>query len=86
MTAYDFARCVAKLTLPQRTMHSLRVCTLCSVLALCQAFQLPRSTPARHPRTAVNADLLDSTLSLANAEEFLGGIVGFLPLIARPSA
>ena len=63
-------------------MHSLRVCTLCSVLALCQAFQLPRSaTQPRHPRTAVDADLLDSTLS-ANAEEFLGGIVGFLPLIA----
>ena len=68
-------------------MRSLRVCTLCSLLALCQAFQLPRSTPqARHPRTAVNADLLDSSLSLANSEEFLGGIVGFLPLIARPSA
>ena len=65
-------------------MHSLRVCTLCSVQALCQAFQLPRSATPRHPRTAVNADLLDSTLSLANAEEFLGGIVGFLPLIAIP--
>ena len=59
---------------------------VCS-LAHCQAFQLPRSTPQpRHPRTAVNADLLDSSLSLANSEEFLGGIVGFLPLIARPSA
>ena len=66
-------------------MRSLRVCTLCSVLALGQAFQLPRSaTRPRHPRTAVNADLLDSTLALANAEEFLGGIVGFLPLIAIP--
>jgi len=32
------------------------------------------------------ASILDSTLSLANSEEFLGGIVGFLPLIARPSA
>ena len=60
------------------------VWTVCS-LALCQAFQLPRSaTPPRHPRTAVDADLLDSTLALANAEEFLGGIVGFLPLIAIP--
>jgi hypothetical protein len=60
------------------------VWTVCS-LALCQAFQLPRSaTQPRHPRTAVNADLLDSTLALANAEEFLGGIVGFLPLIAIP--
>ena len=68
-------------------MRPLRVCTLCSVLALSQAFQLPRSTPRpRHTRTAVDADLLDSTLALANAEEFLGGIVGFLPLIARPSA
>ena len=66
-------------------MRPLRACSLCSLLALCQAFQLPRSTPpARHPRTAVNADLLDSTLALANAEEFLGGIVGFLPLIAIP--
>ena len=62
----------------RRSIHSL------CLLALCQAFQLPRSTPARHPRTAVNADLLDSTLSLANSEEFLGGIVGFLPLIAIP--
>ena len=62
------------------------VCAACS-LALCAGFQLPRSaTQPRHPRTAVNADLLDSTLSLANAEEFLGGIVGFLPLIAIPSA
>ena len=30
------------------------------------------------------ASILDSTLSLANSEEFLGGIVGFLPLIAIP--
>ena len=30
------------------------------------------------------ASILDSTLALANAEEFLGGIVGFLPLIAIP--
>ena len=64
-----------------------RLGLLCSVLALGQAFQPPRTTPPlRHPRTAVDADLLDSTLALANAEEFLGGIVGFLPLIAIPSA
>ena len=30
------------------------------------------------------ASILDSTLSLANSEEFLGGIVGFLPFIAIP--
>ena len=60
------------------------VWAVCS-LALCAGFQLPRSaTQPRHPRTAVNADLLDTTLALANAEEFLGGIVGFLPLIAIP--
>ena len=63
------------------------VWAVCS-LALCAGFQLPRSaTQQRHPRTAVSADLLDSTLSLANAEEFLGGIgQAFQPLIARPSA
>ena len=61
-----------------------RLVWACS-LALCAGFQPPRLTPPpRHPRTAVNADLLDSTLSLANSEEFLGGIVGFLPLIAIP--
>ena len=89
MTAFDCEDC-CQLSTPQRYIMAPSgrrlVCAACS-LALCQAFQLPRSaTQPRHPRTAVDADLLDSTLSLANAEEFLGGIVGFLPLIARPSA
>jgi len=64
-----------------------RLGLLCSVLALGQAFQPPRRTlPPRHTMHADAASILDSTLALANAEEFLGGIVGFLPLIARPSA
>ena len=64
-----------------------RLGLLCSVLALGQAFQPPRITPPpRHTMHADAASILDSTLSLANSEEFLGGIVGFLPLIARPSA
>ena len=63
-----------------------RLVWACS-LALCAGFQLPRSTPPpRHTMQADAASILDSTLSLANSEEFLGGIVGFLPLIARPSA
>ena len=64
-----------------------RLGLLCSVLALGQAFQPPRITPPpRHTMHADAASILDSTLSLANSEEFLGGIVGFLPLIARPRA
>ena len=63
-----------------------RLVWACS-LALCAGFQLPRSTPPpRHTMHADAASILDSTLSLANSEEFLGGIVGFLPFIARPSA
>ena len=62
-----------------------RLGLLCSVLALGQAFQPPRITPPpRHTMHADAASILDSTLALANAEEFLGGIVGFLPLIAIP--
>ena len=66
-----------------------RLGLLCCLLAVGQAFQPPRLTP-RHtppPRHTMHADaasILDSTLALANAEEFLGGIVGFLPLIAIP--
>ena len=61
-----------------------RLVWACS-LALCAGFQLPRSTPPpRHTMHADAASILDSTLSLANSEEFLGGIVGFLPLIAIP--
>ena len=65
--------------MPPRGLHSL------CLLALCQAFQPPRLTPPpRHTMHADAASILDSTLSLANSEEFLGGIVGFLPLIAIP--
>ena len=74
-----------------------RLGLLCCLLAVGQAFQPPRLTPrlTPPPRHTMHADAasildstlsLDSTLALANAEEFLGGIVGFLPLIARPSA
>ena len=62
-----------------------RLGLLCCLLALGRAFQPPRLTPPpRHTMHADAASILDSTLSLANSEEFLGGIVGFLPLIAIP--
>ena len=65
-----------------------RLGLLCCLLAVGQAFQpprlTPRHTPPRHTMHADAASILDSTLALANAEEFLGGIVGFLPLIAIP--
>ena len=84
--ASDLLRSSCLLTLLHTMQQSdRRLGLLCCLLALCQAFQPPRRTPPpRHTMQADAASILDSTLSLANSEEFLGGIVGFLPFIAIP--
>ena len=86
--ASDLLRSSCLLTLLHTMQQSdRRLGLLCCLLALGRAFQPPRRTPPpRHTMQADAASILDSTLSLANSEEFLGGIVGFLPFIARPSA
>ena len=63
-------------------MPSPRRHLLCSLACLTGAFQLPRPAPQRC--VALKADLLESTLCLANAEEALGGVIGYLPFIAIP--
>ena len=56
----------------------------CSLACLPGAFQLPRPAAPMRCLHAAPVDLLESTLRLANAEEALGGVIGYLPFIAIP--